>query len=52
MKAFGLRNVPKIDDALKEAYRVLKPGGRFMCLEFSKGIIYKLIHLCNILWKF
>lgn len=34
--SFGLRNVTKIDDALKEAYRVLKPGGRFFCLEFSK----------------
>lgn len=33
--AFGIRNVTKIDQALKEAYRVLKPGGRFMCLEFS-----------------
>lgn len=33
--AFGLRNVTLIDDALKEAYRVLKPGGRFFCLEFS-----------------
>ncbi len=33
--AFGLRNVTHIDDALKEAYRVLKPGGRFYCLEFS-----------------
>jgi len=33
--AFGIRNVVKIDQALKEAHRVLKPGGRFMCLEFS-----------------
>lgn len=34
--AFGIRNVPRIDLALKEAHRVLKPGGRFLCLEFSK----------------
>lgn len=34
--SFGLRNVTKIDDGIKEAYRVLKPGGRFFCLEFSK----------------
>ncbi|MGH1398822.1 MAG: bifunctional demethylmenaquinone methyltransferase/2-methoxy-6-polyprenyl-1,4-benzoquinol methylase UbiE [Alphaproteobacteria bacterium] len=33
--AFGLRNVTRIDDALAEAHRVLKPGGRFFCLEFS-----------------
>ena len=33
--AFGIRNVPQIDLALKEAYRVLKFGGRFLCLEFS-----------------
>jgi demethylmenaquinone methyltransferase / 2-methoxy-6-polyprenyl-1,4-benzoquinol methylase len=33
--AFGIRNVPRIDKALAEAYRVLKRGGRFLCLEFS-----------------
>tara|TARA_B100001989_G_scaffold1749_1_gene1189 strand:+ start:146 stop:850 length:705 start_codon:yes stop_codon:yes gene_type:complete len=34
--SYGLRNVSNINIALKEALRVLKPGGRFMCLEFSK----------------
>ena len=34
--AFGIRNVPRIDVALSEAFRVLKTGGRFMCLEFSE----------------
>ena len=34
--SFGLRNTAKIHEALAEAYRVLKPGGRFLCLEFSK----------------
>ena len=34
--SFGLRNTSNIDKALSEAYRVLKPGGRFLCLEFSK----------------
>lgn len=34
--AFGLRNVTHIDKALREAHRVLRPGGRFFCLEFSR----------------
>ena len=33
--AFGIRNVPRVDVALAEAFRVLKIGGRFVCLEFS-----------------
>ena len=34
--SFGLRNTQNINKALSEAYRILKPGGRFLCLEFSK----------------
>ena len=34
--SFGLRNTKNLDKSLKEAYRVLKPGGRYLCLEFSK----------------
>jgi len=34
--SFGLRNTKNINHSIKEAYRVLKPGGRFLCLEFSK----------------
>ena len=33
--AFGIRNVPRVEVALAEAFRVLRPGGRFLCLEFS-----------------
>ena len=34
--SFGIRNIDNINNALNEAYRVLKPGGHFVCLEFSK----------------
>ena len=34
--SFGLRNTKNLNQSLREAYRVLKPGGRFLCLEFSK----------------
>jgi len=45
--SFGLRNTKNLSQALSEAYRVLKPGGRFLCLEFSKiqnlnlSLVYK-----------
>ena len=45
--SFGLRNTKSLNKALSEAYRVLKPGGRYFCLEFSKiqnsglDLIYK-----------
>lgn len=34
--SFGIRNVTRIDQALQDIYRILKPGGRFYCLEFSR----------------
>ena len=36
--AFGLRNVTRIERALSEARRILKPGGRFLCLEFTPAV--------------
>ncbi len=45
--SFGLRNTKNLNKAISEAYRVLKPGGRYLCLEFSKiqnsnlNLIYK-----------
>lgn len=43
--AFGIRNVSRIDVALRDAYRILKPGGRFLCLEFSEVILPYLSEL-------
>ncbi|SKA17947.1 bifunctional demethylmenaquinone methyltransferase/2-methoxy-6-polyprenyl-1,4-benzoquinol methylase UbiE [Consotaella salsifontis] len=49
--AFGIRNVPRIDKALAEAHRVLKPGGRFLCLEFSEVDVPGLDRLYDV-WSF
>jgi demethylmenaquinone methyltransferase / 2-methoxy-6-polyprenyl-1,4-benzoquinol methylase len=46
--AFGIRNVPRIDLALAEAHRVLKIGGRFLCLEFSSVDVPGLDALYNL----
>ena len=46
--AFGLRNVTHIDRALAEARRVLKPGGRFLCLEFSRVTVPGLSKLYDL----
>ena len=49
--SFGLRNTKNINKSLNEAYRVLKPGGRFICLEFSKINNYNLRKLYNLYSK-
>jgi demethylmenaquinone methyltransferase/2-methoxy-6-polyprenyl-1,4-benzoquinol methylase len=49
--AFGIRNVTHIERALAEAHRVLKPGGRFLCLEFSHVRMAGLRQLYD-LWSF
>jgi demethylmenaquinone methyltransferase/2-methoxy-6-polyprenyl-1,4-benzoquinol methylase len=46
--AFGIRNTTHLDDALDEAYRVLRPGGRFLCLEFSRVAVPGLDRLYDL----
>ncbi len=46
--AFGIRNVPRIPLALKEAYRTLRPGSRFLCLEFSSVTVPGLDRLYDL----
>jgi 2-methoxy-6-polyprenyl-1,4-benzoquinol methylase len=50
--AFGIRNFTNIPAALKEAHRVLKPGGVFACLEFSKVDKYPLFNAVYKQWSF
>jgi 2-methoxy-6-polyprenyl-1,4-benzoquinol methylase len=49
--AFGIRNFTKKDVALREAFRVLKPGGLFACLEFS-GVTNPLLNAVYKRWSF
>ena len=49
--AFGIRNVPRIEKALAEAHRVLRRGGRFLCLEFSQVDVPALDSLYDA-WSF
>ncbi|MEI8146812.1 MAG: class I SAM-dependent methyltransferase, partial [Alphaproteobacteria bacterium] len=46
--AFGIRNVPRIQQALHEAYRILRPGGRILVLEFSAAVIPGLDRLYDL----
>lgn len=46
--AFGLRNVTDIPQALRDAYRALKPGGQFLCLEFSKVTVPMMAKLYDL----
>lgn len=50
--AFGIRNFSNMPAALREAYRVLKPGGIFACMEFSKMDKYPIFNAIYKQWSF
>lgn len=53
---FGIRNVAEVEKALTEALRVLAPGGRFLCMEFSHPVLPLLdryvLHVCVCGWVY
>lgn len=46
---FGIRNIAEVEKALREALRVLAPGGRFLCMEFSQPVLPLLDRYCCVL---
>lgn len=45
---FGIRNVAEVEKALREALRVLAPGGRFLCMEFSQPVLPLIGRYCRV----
>jgi demethylmenaquinone methyltransferase/2-methoxy-6-polyprenyl-1,4-benzoquinol methylase len=52
MAAFGVRNFENLEKGLSEMFRVLKPGGTLLVLEFSKPVVFPLKQLFNLYFKY